>query len=95
MDTAKWVSSGMNGKNTVHMLLIELKECNYISNSDICVSIVLVVYMFNSDFFCFLLNSENSRNGSKVRRGPFHFIPLATPRGRSSTLHLQSTVRYH
>ena len=35
MDTAKWVSSGTiyllrNGKNTVHMSPIELKECNYI-----------------------------------------------------------------
>ena len=83
MDTAKRVSSGTtyllrNGKNTVHMSPIELKECNYISYS---VSSVLVVYMFNSDIFCFLLNSESSRNGSKVRRGPFPFIPLATPRG--------------
>ena len=81
MDTAKRVSSGTtyllrNGKNTVHMSPIELKECNYISY--ICVSSVLVVYMFNSDIFCFLLNFESSRNGSKVRRGPFPFIPLAT-----------------
>ena len=30
--------------------------------------------MFNSDSFCFLLNFESSRNGSKVRRGPFPFI---------------------
>ena len=38
MDTAKRVSSGTtyllrNGKNTVHMSPIELKECNYISYS--------------------------------------------------------------
>ena len=83
MDTVKRVSAGItyllrNGKNTVHMSPIELKECNYISYS---VSSVLVVYLFNSDIFCFLLNSESSRNGSKVRRGPFPFIPLATPRG--------------
>ena len=100
MDTAKRVSSGTtyilrNGKNTVHMSPIELKECNYISYS---------VYMFFKCSGCvfvqlghFLLsyNSESSRNGSKVRRGPFPFIPLATPRGRSSTLHRKSTVRYH
>ena len=38
MDTANRVSSGTtyllrNGKNTVHMSPIELKECNYISYS--------------------------------------------------------------
>ena len=38
MDTAKRVSSGItyllrNGKNTVHMSPIELKECNSISYS--------------------------------------------------------------
>ena len=44
MDTAKRVSSGTtyllrNGKKTVHMSPIELKECNYISYSVyICVS---------------------------------------------------------
>ena len=97
MDTAKRVSSGTtyllrNGKNKVHMSPIELNECNYIS---ICVSSVLVVYLFNSDIFCFLVNSGSSHNGSMVRRGPFPFIPLATPRGRSSTLHLKFTVRYH
>ena len=94
MDTVKRVSSGTtyllrNGKNTVHMSPIELKECNYISYSIyMCVSSVLVVYMFNSDIFCFLLNSESSRNGSKVRRGPFPFIPLATLVSRSQTLYL-------
>ena len=83
MDTAKRVYSGTtyllrNGKNTVHMSPIEPKECNYISYS-VCVSSVLVVYLFNSDIFGLLLNSESSRNGSKVRRDPFPFIPLATP----------------
>ena len=83
MDTAKRVSSGTtdllrNGKNTMHMSPIELKECNYISYS---------VYMCFKCSGCvfvqlgFLLNSESSRNGSKVSLGPFPFIPLATPRG--------------
>ena len=63
MDTAKRVSSGTiyllrNGKNTVHMSPIELKECKYISYSVYMCSSVLVVYIFNSDIFCFLLNSE-------------------------------------
>ena len=83
MDTAKRVFSGTtyilrNGKNTVHMSPIELMECNCISYS---------VYMFFNCSGCvfvqlgnFLLfiNSESSRNGSKIRRGPFPFIPLAT-----------------
>ena len=61
MDTAKRVSSGTtyllrNGKNTVHMSPTELQKCNYISIVYICVSGVLVVYMFNSDIF--LLSSK-------------------------------------
>ena len=58
MDTAKRVSSSgttyllRNWKNTVHKSPIELKECNYISIVVyICVSSVLVVYLFNSDIF--------------------------------------------
>ena len=58
----------------MHMSSIELKECNYISFS---------VYMCFKCFGCvfvqlrhFLLSSESSRNGSKVRRGPFPFIPI-------------------
>ena len=81
MDTAKRVSSGTtyllkNGKNTVHMSPIELKECNYISYSVYMCFKCSGCVMFNSDIFCFLLNFESSRNGSKVRRGPFPFIPL-------------------
>ena len=83
MDTAKRVSSGTtyllrNGKNTVHMSPIELiKECNYISYSVyMCFKCSGCVYVQLGHF----LNSESSRNGSKVRRGPFPFIPLATPR---------------
>ena len=82
MDTAKWVSSGTtyilrNGKNTVHMSPIELMECNYISYS------VYIFYKCTGGVFVQLGNfllfiSESSRNGSKVRRGPFPFIPLAT-----------------
>ena len=70
MDTAKRVSSGTttyllrNGKNTVHMSPIEVTISAIVN---ICVSSVLVVYLFNSDIFCFLLNSESSRNSSKVR----------------------------
>ena len=84
MDTAKRVSSGTtyllrNGKNTVHMSQIELKECNYISYSVyMCFGCSGCVYYVQLRLFCFLLNSESSRNGSKVRRGPFPFIPLAT-----------------
>ena len=49
MDTAKRVSSGTtyllrNGKNTVHMSLIELKECNYKSYS--------VYYVFQVLWLC-------------------------------------------
>ena len=78
MDTAKRVSSGTtyllrNGQKNSAYVAIELKECNYISLVYICVSSVLVVYFFNPDIFCFLINSESSHNGSKVRRGPFLF----------------------
>ena len=70
MDTAERVSSGTtyilrNGKNTVHMSPIELKECNYISYSVYIYSSVLVVYLFNSDIFCFLINSESSCRGQR------------------------------
>ena len=43
----------------------------------ICLSNVLVVYLFNSEFFCFIM-SESIRNGSKVRPVQLPFIPLAT-----------------
>ena len=50
MDTVKRVSSGTtyllrNGKNTVHMSPIELKECNYISYS-------IYIYVFQVFWLC-------------------------------------------
>ena len=44
-------------------------------------SSVLVVFFVLLEIFCFLIKSESSHNGSKIRPGPFPFIPLATPRG--------------
>ena len=74
MDTAKRVSSGTtyllrNGqKNSAY---VAIKECNYIRYS--VVSSVLVVYFFNSDIFCSLINSESSRNMSgQARSFPFY-----------------------
>ena len=71
MDTAKRVSSGTtyllrNGKK-VHMSPIELKECTHISYSVYMCFKCSGMYLFNSDIFFFLLNSESSHNGSKVR----------------------------
>ena len=65
-----------NGLNSVHMSLTKLvtksaKVC-------ICLSNVLVVYLFHSEFFCFVIMSESIRNGSKVRPVQLPFIPLAT-----------------
>ena len=90
MDTAKRVSSGIyseTGKTQCICRQWNKRTVTISAIVSICVSSVLVVYLFNSDMFCFLLNSESSRNGSKVRRGPFPFIPVASPRGRSSILH--------
>ena len=80
---AKWVSSGTayllrNRKNTVHMSPIKLKECNYFSYSVyMCFKCSDCVFVQLGHVLHFL-NSESSHNGSKVRRGPFPFISLAT-----------------
>ena len=84
---AKWVSSVttyllLKGKNIVRMSVTKLKDIvTESAKVCICGSNVLVVYLFYSDIFCFLIKSESSRNGSRVRPVPLPFIPLATPRG--------------
>ena len=50
------------------------------------------VYLFDSEFFCFVIMSESIRNGSKVRPVQLPFIPLATL--EAPKLHLTPEVHF-
>ena len=82
-----------NGLNSVHMSLTKLKDrVTKSAKVCICLSNVLVVYLFDSEFFCFLFMSEGIHNGSKVRPVQLPFIPLATLRGPEAPPHTGSPL---
>ena len=74
------------------MSLTKLKDSDYKSAKVcICVSSILVVYLFYSGFFCFLSNlTEPERVKGQASSSPF--IPLATPTGLK--LHPKTEVYY-